>query len=190
MKGIVPSHVDRDEPVHKPPTQLPQWLEGEESREIERYMDGWWATVKGWLELPFTQLDPLTCALGALHLLAWSRKITRFEGEPLEGYRRRVFYAYPNAIDGGNAAGFKRIFERLGINDVQIYERVADRDWDVIQITLDEQKLADYDPLLRVLIDTYGRTCRRYEYLTETRIALGMTANEFNHSWHYDRTEL
>ncbi|MOA25246.1 hypothetical protein D3C78_1459590 [compost metagenome] len=61
-------------------------------------------------------------------------------------------------------AGFKRIFERLGIGWCEIHERVEGADWDVILIEVTDSALSSNQALMQTLIQHYGRTCRRYRF--------------------------
>lgn len=89
---------------------------------------------------------------------------TRFDGEPLDLYRKRVKWAYFNARDAGDVAGFKRIFERLGLGWCELHERQADTDWDVITVEVTDSDAANNQALMMELIQHYGRTCRRYRF--------------------------
>ncbi|EDV6094794.1 hypothetical protein AA490_005094, partial [Salmonella enterica subsp. enterica] len=71
------------------------------------------------------------CAESILNLIAWQYDISRFDGESLPLYRKRVKYAFINAQDAGSVAGFKAIFERLEIGFVEIQERQPGIDWDI-----------------------------------------------------------
>nr|AAQ95757.1 ORF34-like protein [Aeromonas hydrophila] len=99
-----------------------------------------------------------------LALLAWERDITRFKGEPLALFRKRVKYAFINARDSGEVAGFKRIFERLGIGWCELHERQDGTPWDVITIEVADSALTQNQQLMETLIQHYGRTCRRYRF--------------------------
>ncbi|MNT48202.1 hypothetical protein D3C72_1849710 [compost metagenome] len=99
-----------------------------------------------------------------LALLAWERDIARFNGEPLALFRKRVKFAFVNARDAGEVAGFKRIFERLGIGWCDIHERQAGTPWDVITIEVTDSAIASNQQLMETLIQHYGRTCRRYRF--------------------------
>ncbi|HBL8998422.1 TPA: hypothetical protein LTW94_004423, partial [Enterobacter hormaechei] len=70
--------------------------------------------------------DPLTCTEPVLNLIAYDRDISRFSGEPLSLYRKRVAYAFINARDAGSVEGFINIFSRLGIGYVELVERQPD----------------------------------------------------------------
>lgn len=123
-----------------------------------------WQRIKGWLVLPLAQQDPLTCSEPLLALLAWERDISRFNGEPLELFRKRVKFAFVNARDAGEVAGFKRIFKRLGIGWCDIHERQEGEPWDVITIEVADSTLVSNQVLIETLIQQYGRTCRRYRF--------------------------
>lgn len=156
------------------------WLAGTELTKLKDAAQGWWEKVEGWLRWPLLQMDADTCHLVVLDLLAWQRDITRFKGEPESLYRLRVKYAFINAVDAGNTAGMKRILERLGVGYVEIEERQPDRDWDVVLLRLTDSQLSQSPELLRVLIQQYGRTCRRYDFSTITPIPMATAIVHFN----------
>ncbi|VVP32306.1 hypothetical protein PS874_04276 [Pseudomonas fluorescens] len=159
---------------------LPFWLDGPELAKLEAAAQVWWEKVADWLRWPLLQLDAETCHLSVLDMLAWQRDITRFRGEQEDLYRIRVKYAFINAVDGGSTSGLKRIFERLGVGYVEIKERVEGRDWDVIELHLTESQLSKNPELLRVLAQQYGRTCRRYEFVSISPLSLELQCLEFN----------
>lgn len=159
---------------------LPFWLDGQELAKLKAAAQAWWEKVEGWLRWPLLQMDPDTCHLTILDLLAWQRDISRFKGEPEALYRLRVKFAFINAVDAGSVAGMKRILQRLGIGYVEIEERQPDRDWDVVLLQLTDGQLAQNPELLRVLIQQYGRTCRRYDFTTITPVVLHVTLVDFN----------
>ena len=159
---------------------LPFWLDGPELAKLKAAAQAWWTKVEGWLRWPLLQMDAETCHLTILDLLAWQRDITRFKGEPEALYRLRVKYAFINAVDAGSTAGMKRILQRLGVGYVEIEERHPDRDWDVVLLQLSNTQLAENPELLRVLIQQYGRTCRRYDFVTITPVVLRVVAIDFN----------
>ena len=115
-----------------------------------------------------------------LDLLAWQRDISRFKDEPESLYRLRVKFAFINAVDAGSTAGLKRILQRLGVGYVEIDERLPDRDWDVVLLRLSDSQLSQNPELMRVLIQQYGRTCRRYDFVTITPVSLRIVAVDFN----------
>lgn len=159
---------------------LPFWMAGTELAKLRAAAQSWWEKVEGWLRWPLLQLDADTCHLTILDLMAWQRDITRFPGEPESLYRKRVKFAFINAVDAGSTAGMKRILVRLGVGYVEIEERMPDRDWDVVLLRLTDSQLARNAELLRVLIQQYGRTCRRYDFVTITPLSVGVALVDFN----------
>lgn len=163
------SHDELAPPL--PACAPPWWEDGEtltqgvkEPAMLARGIMGLWQQIRGWLLLSLGVVDPLTCSQELLELLAWERDIKRFKGEPLALYRKRVKYAFVNALDAGEAAGFKRIFERLELGKCEIHERIDGADWDVIMVEVTDSALSNNQPLMQGLIQHYGRTCRRYRY--------------------------
>lgn len=159
---------------------LPFWLHGSEPTKIKAAAQAWWERVEDWMRWPLAQMDAETCHLTVLDMLAWQRDITRFKGEPESLYRLRVKYAFVNAVDAGSTAGLKRILVRLGVGYIEIEERMPDRDWDVVLLRLSDSQLSQNPELLRVIVQQYGRTCRRYDFVTITRVAMHMTVADFN----------
>lgn len=159
---------------------LPFWLGGKELEKLTAAAQSWWAKVEGWLRWPLLQMDADTCHLTVLDLLAWQRDITRFKSEPEALYRLRVKHAFINAVDAGSTAGMKRILQRLGVGYVEIEERMPDRDWDVVLLRFSDSQLSKNPELLRVLIQQYGRTCRRYDFVTITSVPVHIAAVDFN----------
>lgn len=160
--------------------KLPFWLDGPQLTKLKDASQKWWETVEGWLQWPLLQMDADTCHLTVLDLLAWQRDISRFKDEPESLYRLRVKFAFINAVDAGSTAGLKRILQRLGVGYVEIDERMPDRDWDVVLLRLSDSQLSQNPELLRVLIQQYGRTCRRYDFVTITPVSLRIVAVDFN----------
>ncbi|MGO4366640.1 phage tail protein [Pseudomonas sp. PAB10] len=160
--------------------KLPFWLDGVQLTKLKAASQSWWEKVEGWMHWPLLQMDAETCHLTVLDLLAWQRDISRFKDEPESLYRLRVKYAFINAVDAGSIAGLKRILRRLGVGYAEIEERLPDRDWDVVMLRLSDSQLSENPELLRVLIQQYGRTCRRYDFVTITPIALRIVAVDFN----------
>ena len=160
--------------------KLPFWLDGKELNRLKTASQSWWNKVEGWLQWPLLQMDAETCHLTVLDLLAWQRDISRFKDEPESLYRLRVKFAFINAVDAGSTAGLKRILQRLGMGYVEIDERLPDRDWDVVLLRLSDSQLSQNPELMRVLIQQYGRTCRRYDFVTITPVSLRIVAVDFN----------
>ncbi|WP_271105106.1 phage tail protein [Pseudomonas tohonis] len=159
---------------------LPFWLSGTELSKLKAAAQSWWSRVEGWLQWPLLQLDAETCHLTILNLLAWQRDISRFATEPESLFRLRVKFAFINAVDAGSVAGLKRILLRLGVGYVEIEERHPDRDWDVVLLHLSNAQLAENPELLRVLVQQYGRTCRRYTFITLTPLPMSVCIVDFN----------
>lgn len=160
--------------------ELPFWLGGAELTKLQVSAQAWWETVEHWVGWPLRQLDAETCHLAVLDLLAWQRDISRFRGESESLYRLRVKYAFVNAVDAGSVSGFVRIFQRLGIGAVRISERQPDRDWDIVQLHLSDEQLSENPTLLDMIVHQYGRTCRRYELVVTTNVALSIGTGEFS----------
>jgi len=155
------------------------WEAGEKLTALQRTFQQGWERVEGWISLPFDLQDVDNCPVSVLDIIAWQRDITRLSVEPEGLYRRRVKYAYVNARDAGSVAGFKRIMERLGVGYVEIDERQPDRDWDVITLRLSDDQLSTNPQLMPVIIQMYGRTCRRYEFEVITPISLAADVGHF-----------
>lgn len=154
-----------------PAHSVPWWEDGETLPETNkepafliRGIMGFWRQVHTWLLYPLAGNEPMNCSPSILDLLAWERDINRFDGEPMLIYRKRVKWAYLNAKDAGDIAGFKRIFERLGLGQCELYERQKNADWDVITVEVTDQDASNNQVLLTELIRHYGRTCRRYRF--------------------------
>ncbi len=163
-----------------PKLSLPTWMSLGEVGKLAAAAHAWFSLLGSYALWPLKQLDPLTCSEQSLDLVAWQRDICRFTDEPLELYRLRVAHAYANAVDAGSVAGFKRIFQRLGIGYVEIEERTEGLDWDIITLTMSATQLAENTRLLDVLIQHYGRTCRRYGWLIITPIPMEIQVVEFS----------
>lgn len=165
---------------------LPFWNNKGTSIPLIKMAQGYWEKAEQGLRWPLTQLDVETCTVGVLKMIAWQRDIDRFAGEPLWLFRLRVKYAHVNARDAGSVAGIKRIFARLGVGYVEVHERVPDKDWDVIVLRLSDNQLSQNPQLLQVMVEQYGRTCRRYEFDVITSIGVDIATIEFNNDWALD----
>lgn len=169
---------------------LPWWQDGEsipdEKKEpywLTRGVKRFWLRVYDWMTYPLKQQDALTCSEKNLELMAWDRDITRFDGEPLNLFRKRVKFAFINAKDAGSVAGFKRIFERLGIGIVAFKERESTIEWDVCTIELTDGDISNNTKLVQTLIEQYGRTCRRYRFQVTFPTTLTIASGEFSHNF-------
>lgn len=160
--------------------ELPFWLNAGELVKLKAAAQAWWQRVEGWLQWPLRHMDPEHCHLTLLDLLAWQRDISRFRGEPQSLYRIRVKFAFINSVDAGSTAGLMRILQRLGVGYVEIEERLPDRDWDVVLLKLSDLQISDNPELLRVIVQQYGRTCRRYDFVTITPMSLLVAMVDFN----------
>jgi len=174
-----------------PKLTLPWWMDGEtlpatpepqEPAMLGNGMQSFWQRLRGWFIWPLVQQDPLTCSLDMLNLKAWERRITRFRDEPLWLYRKRVAYAFINAQDAGSTQGFINIMSRLGVPVLSIDERQVNRDWDIISIELDDTQVSSA-ALLATIIQDYGRTCRRYEYVLNKATSLHLPVSECNNDY-------
>ncbi|EMT0908362.1 MULTISPECIES: phage tail protein [Enterobacter cloacae complex] len=155
---------------------LPSWMNKGEPLALMRTARTYWAEVYSWITWPLRQFDPLTCTEPVLNLIAYDRDISRFSGEPLSLYRKRVAYAFINARDAGSVEGFINIFSRLGIGYVELVERQPDIDWDVIMVRVTDSQIADNTQLMIQIIRQYGRTCRRYQFEVITSESLAIRA--------------
>ena len=156
--------------------KLPFWMDKGELSKIAVLFGKWWDYVLSAVKFPFNILDEEHCSERILNLIAYQRDVERFEGEPLELFRKRVKYAFLNAKDAGSKAGFIRIFERL-----EIEERLDRENWDVIKIRISDSQLAKKTELLNLIIRKYGRTCRRYTFEVITKETVSIYHGEFNH---------
>jgi hypothetical protein len=166
--------------------KLPFWLDGPQLAKLTAGAQAWWEQAEGWLTWMQGQFDPLTCPVPLLNLLAYQRDVRRFTGESEALYRKRVKFAYLNAADAGYKAGFERIFERLGLGYVEQIERFDAVNWDVIGLVLSDATLAENPELLRQIVTTYGRTCRRYEFTTIAPLPISAPAFAVGHVYSYD----
>ncbi|WP_420588191.1 phage tail protein [Bacterioplanoides sp.] len=159
---------------------LPWWMSGPELTKLKQAAENWFAQVMEWANWPLTQLDPRTAQSGIVDLIAWQRGIERFSNEPVEMYRLRVFHAYANASDAGSTAGFVAIFQRLQLGYIEQEERLPDKDWDVIVLRVSDSITSQNPEFMNWLIQTYGRTCRRYEWEVITLLTMEATSGAFD----------
>lgn len=143
---------------------LPSWMDRGEPQRLLKAARVFWGQAYNWISWPLRQFDPLSCHESILNLIAYDRDISRYSGEPLALFRRRVAYAFINAADAGSVAGFINIFDRLGIGYVELLERQPGIDWDVILVRVTDSQIADNTQLMLQIIRQYGRTCRRYQF--------------------------
>lgn len=143
---------------------LPFWMSKRELKKLKNASQSFWQKVETWLRISLTKHDLMECDLIIVDYIAWERKVKRLVNENELIYRKRVEYAFLNAQDAGMTAGLYRIFNRLGVPIFEIKERQPGRDWDIVTLELDSGTLAGQKELINLLIQTYGATCRRYEY--------------------------
>ncbi len=154
--------------------RLPFWMSEGEPARLLAVARQFWLRIWEAITWPLRQSDPLTCCEPLLMLTAWQSDINRFNNEPLALFRKRVAYAFINARDAGTVAGFIAIFDRLGIGYVELLERQPGTDWDIITVRVTDSQIAASPELLMLIIQQYGRSCRRYrfEVITTTKIAI------------------
>lgn len=170
--------------------KLPFWLSGPLITQLKIAAQSFWKKAEAWVNWPLSQFDADTCVVGVLDLLAFQRKIKRFNDEPLDLYRKRVKFAFVNAVDAGSVAGFQRIFTRLGIGYVEVIERMPARDWDILSIRLSNQDVWFNNDLLKVLIQDYGRTCRRYEFESVVLGEASLSVAAVGHTYVVERNDV
>lgn len=146
------------------------WMAAGNVKQYSDFLNAWFIYVRGLLLFPVKQFDAEAANIYLVDLLAWQRDIVRFNQEPEWLYRRRVKHAYANARDSGTAAGFARIWQRMELGFLEIQERIDGRDWDIVELTVTESTIAQQPELLDIIIEKYGRTCRRYEWTTKTNL--------------------
>lgn len=149
-----------------PEIKIPFWMNGPHVRTLAGASRVWFGRLAEWAAFPLRQADPMTCSERMLDLIAWQRGVTRAAGEAGRLYRLRVAHAYANARDSGQIAGWKRIFRRLELGAVELEERKEGRDWDVIGILIDDGSFPNFQNVMEVIVNDYGRTCRRYHFLS------------------------
>lgn len=146
------------------------WMAAGNVKQYSEFLNSWFEYVRGLLLFPVQQFDAEAANIYLVDLLAWQRDIVRFNQEPEWLYRRRVKHAYANARDAGTAAGFAKIWQRMELGFLEIQERIDGRDWDIVELTVTESTIAQQPELLDIIIEKYGRTCRRYEWTTKTNL--------------------
>jgi hypothetical protein len=158
----------------RPRIVLRFWEGAGELLKIAKIHDKWWDSVKGWTNWLPQQIDVMKAPIELVNMLAYERDIERFPGEPQELYRKRVKYAFVNSRDAGTVAGFFRIWKRLGLGKLEQNERIKGQDWDIVELSVDDEIFSKYQHLFDLIIRKYGRTCRRYRITTKTIQPLGL----------------
>ncbi|MEI8607949.1 phage tail protein [Enterovibrio sp. Hal110] len=147
-----------------PEIHFKYWMGRGELAKCARALRHYWGHVEAALTLPLEKHDPLTAPIALVRLQAWGCGIDPLEREDEQIFRLRVAYAFEFARHGGETAGFKTMFARLGIDWVDIHEREDAEQWDVITIETRDADLASKNWLMNAMIRQYGRTCRRYQF--------------------------
>jgi hypothetical protein len=160
--------------------ELPFWMQRGELHKLNLAAQSFWTQVEQWLSIPLSKFDLMTCDLILVDHIAWQRKIKRLDNEIEPIYRRRVNHAFVNAQDAGMNQGMYAIFERLGIPIFDIKERQPDKDWDIVTIEMSDDILSNHKILINLLVQTYGATCRRYEYSVTTTLSQSVAVGEMN----------
>lgn len=166
--------------------KLPFWMDKGELAKIAKLFEQWWTIKAKTIQFPFNLFDEEHCSEWILHLIAYQRDVDRFSHEPLPLFRKRVKYAFINAQEAGSVQGFKNIFERLGIGKVEIKERIVGLDFDIINLKLTDSQIVQNEQLLYEIIRKYGRTCRRYAFLTENEVEIHLSYGNFGHDYYCD----
>lgn len=152
--------------------KLPWWMSGSELSKVKTAAQKFFDDLLSVARWPLDQLDARQASEGIVRLIAWQRGIDRFNNEGLEMFRLRVFHAYVNARDAGSVMGFEQIFQRLELGYLEQEERLPDKDWDVIVLNVSDSATAQNPEFMNWLIQTYGRTCRRYEWNVITMLSI------------------
>ncbi|KJF83556.1 phage tail protein [Photobacterium angustum] len=147
-----------------PKLTLPFWMGRGELAKLALALHGYWLRVQEVMQLPLAHLDPMTAPIEFVDLIAWQRDIQRLAKEPEDIYRIRVKYAFEFARNGGDVDGFRKVFEKLGLSWINLFERQDIENWDVITIETSDSDLSQKTWLMEQLIRQYGRTCRRYRF--------------------------
>lgn len=154
------------------------WMAGVKNTTLARAAHRWFSLLGTSVLWVAEQMDARTCPEAMLDLLAWQRAVNRYPGEPDRLYRLRVHYAYHNGVDAGSINGWHRIFARLEMGRIALEERVTGQDWDIINLVVDDSSFPDQQNVLEIIVDEYGRTCRRYRFVSRipqaVRVGLGL----------------
>jgi hypothetical protein len=162
--------------------KLPFWMANGHLKKYSDFLTAWFVLVKDWVTYPLNSFDIDTTSIRIVDLFAWERDITRFNAEPEWLYRKRVKFAYQNARDAGSLAGFKAIWARMELGALEIHEHVPGREWDIIQMEVEDKTLADNPELLNIMIAKYGLACRRYEWFSQYVLKMNVRAQHFGNT--------
>ena len=167
--------------VIRPSISLRFWESAGELSKIAAIHEKWWNKVQSWIDWLPKQIDVESAPLQIVNLIAYQRDIERFSNEPEELYRKRVKYAFLNAKDAGSVVGFYNIWKRLELGVLEQNERLEGQDWDIIELVVNEKILSQYQYLLGMIIEKYGRTCRRYVLATNLTQPAGVRSFAFSY---------
>lgn len=163
--------------------QIATWLNKGYAEKLVKAATGYWEKSRDYVMWAVNQKDESQNEEPVLGFLAWERLTTRLDDEPIELYRKRVQHALVNTIDAGEVASVKSIFDRLGLEVLNVRERIDGRDWDIIAIDMTDSTLAGNTDLLPELIQLYGRTCRRYELTVHNKADVSMSIGLTHVQW-------
>ncbi|EAP92916.1 phage tail protein [Vibrio splendidus] len=155
-----------------PEINLRYWMGRGEIAKFARAMRNYWGHVKAAFEMPLQQHDPLIAPMAVVYVLAWQRGVEKLGQEPESLFRVRVAHAYGFSRDAGSVSGWEDMFEKLGYPHITQDERLANVDWDVINLKIQDGDLTHVPKLLDTVIRQYGRTCRRYQYTSYVEMPL------------------
>lgn len=164
-------------------TKMPYWL-ARPASELDKLRKGavrFWQRFVDMLAFPAKQLDPMTAELEFVHLLAWERDIEQIPSETELMYRTRVKYALPFAKGAGSKSGWLDMFKKLGMTWVNIDERISQTDWDVVDLQLLDSDFGNRQKLIDYICRQYGRTTRRYQLTTISKMPLIAPLKSFDH---------
>ena len=163
--------------------QIATWLNKGYAEKLVKAATGYWDQSRDYVMWAVNQKDESKNEEPVLGFLAWERLTTRLDDEPIQLYRKRVQHALVNTIDAGEIASVKSIFDRLGLEVLNVRERLNGRDWDIIAIDMTDSTLAGNTDLLPELIQLYGRTCRRYELTVHNTANVSMCIGLTHVQW-------
>lgn len=165
-------------------TKLPYWL-ARPASELDKLRKGavrFWQRVVDALAWPAEQLDPMTADLDLVHLLAWERDIEQIPSETEKMYRTRVKYALPFAKGAGSKSGWIEMFKKMGITWITIDERITGIDWDIVDLQLLDEDFGSRQNLIDFICRKYGRTTRRYQHTTISKISVNIKLSSFDNN--------
>ena len=167
--------------MKRKPIVLKFWEGKKDLKKVASIFDAWYSKMQSYLMYLPNATDVETAPINIVRLIAWGRDINRLENEPEQMFRLRVKYALANSLDAGSVAGFENIWSRLNLGSVAQNERVDSTNWDVISLTVSDNDISKNSALMNEIIRMYGRTCRRYEFVTEQNIECGIRTFNYNY---------